>query len=110
MTHAAKLDLLRRWHAAYTKADRAWKSATPMFGGGKPDSPLWEAQWAVHDALTHATAVATGYDAATLDWWLYETEAGGKSMKAGVRGDMRTIKTLKDLQWLCELSTKKEEA
>ena len=105
MTAAAKLLLLRRWHEAYKQASKAWDAAKPVFGSDPTGSPLWDAQWAVFDALTQATAAATGYDEDTLDWWLYQCKAGKEANQAGLKdGPQRHIKSLKDLQWLCELA------
>ena len=110
MTKQQKLELLKQWHAAYKKATAAWDAAKAMFGNDATGSPLWEAQWATHAALTGATAAATGYSADTLDWWLYDCRAGKTAKQAGLKdGPQRHIKSLKDLQWLCDLETPTQE-
>ena len=109
MNRAAKLRLLERWHAASAEASAAWDAARPAFGSDPTSSPLWEAQWRTQDAATDATAAATGYDGDTLSWWLHECRAGAKPMSAGPKaGRKRLIRTVKDLQWLCELAAPKK--
>lgn len=63
-----------------------------------PESPLYEAVWALIGGYMGALGAAYGHIDGWLEWWWSECDLGANPHDAGLPGEpMRTIETLDDL-------------
>ena len=74
--------------------------------GIDPESKLYSYFISTQTSLIKSLQKLCGDEHNTIDWFIYETEFGLKNMEAGLKEDMRTIKTYEDLRWLIEVTNK----
>lgn len=67
-----------------------------------PESPVYESQHILEQALIDSLEQLIGDANQTIDWFVHETNFGEKAMEAGFQDDMRTINTFEQLRWLIE--------
>ena len=72
--------------------------------GVDTESELFDTMFKMHDNYMAMVSDKVGDDFDSLGWYVYENEYGEKAMEAGVKDDMRKIKTIDDLMWLMEVS------
>lgn len=103
MTRDQKLAHIQAWHDAMTKADATIKpvvDALCLCG----DDPITNTVWQLQTDLTRAYAALLGDAIEPLEWYAADNDMGRKGRKAGIPGDMRTIRTVEELLWLIEVT------
>jgi len=68
-----------------------------------PESALFKYFYEAHDDLISAMSLMVDDGKEAIEWYIYECDYGRKSMTAGVKENMKIIRTIDDLRWLVEL-------
>ena len=68
-----------------------------------PDGAFMESAYRVENFLVDALALLIDDKGGWLDWFIYENDFGEKALEAGLKEDLKPIKTLDDLRALIEL-------
>ena len=98
MTKAEKLKHLERWAKIINESNQQIDALHKVTG--TCDGPLIESLWKLQDFATDMTAELVGDYLKFLDWYRHENAMGAKGLKAGFKGKLKPIKSLKDLVWL----------
>ncbi len=67
-----------------------------------PDCDFLQSAYKVESYLVEALALLVDDKAGWLEWFVYENAFGKKALKAGLKEDLRPIKTLTDLRALID--------
>ena len=103
MTRDEKLAHIQAWHDAMTRADDAIQpviDALKLCG----DDPITNTVWQLQTDLTHAYAALLDDAFESLSWYASENDMGAKGREAGIRSDVRPIRTAEDLLLLIEVT------
>jgi hypothetical protein len=101
MTNEDKIDILKSWEKSIKDSEAFIERVESIFG--QDESDMHRSIWSLQTELTRMTAKLIGDDFDWLGWYQFENGFGEKNMEAGIRGDMRVIKTLEDLLWVIQL-------
>lgn len=103
LTSKEKLKLLTKWLACYKQIEKTYDDARKMLGLA-PESPIATAMYDTFQAYTEVVAAQVGDSVESLNWFIWDNEAGKKGLAAGVTGKvkMRPIRTVKDLLRIIE--------
>ena len=103
MSKEEKLQILAEWQKRYEALDAQLNLLTKSIGC-IAGSPLHEAVFTMFEEYTKLIAQLVGDGLESLNWYCYECDMGKSPREAGIKGDMREIKTLNDLLWFIEVA------
>ncbi len=70
-----------------------------------PESPIVTPCDKMQDSLISALSLLVEDDFDNLNWFIFECDYGRAPKEAGLKDNMKTIRTVDDLRWVIELTT-----
>lgn len=97
MTNEHKIAELEQWKTIVEQLSVECDKLTDILQVA-PESPLLNAIWRMDDAYTNEVATRLGLGD-WLSWYRYDNDMGRKAYNAGMKDNLRPIKTFEDLIW-----------
>ena len=89
-------ELLNKWIQLFNELNKIHDDIDNLFLSS-PESPAVKTMYNVFYKYTELLADKIGISDDWLGWFLWENDAGKNGYKAGIKGKMIKIKTIKDL-------------